>query len=229
MFFLITQLPCIASQTVIQSSKPKLDVTNKHSRLQHDLNTLALMSAQDLSRNGSSNLNLTNNTGEALNVFGVYLYGVASITPGLDCINGIAGGSNSTIDAYMSGLITPIKFAAGQSVPIGQNYLYNMLYAWIYFRVRVGGNVTCSLPGCTWPTDTPQNWCFQLGAISPDAPYTFSDTTANIVPFSWAPAEAGHDYNLISDLSYVWLGPFTCDDKTLTCTTIEPQYQPFPS
>ena len=93
-----------------------------------DVDALSLMTANDISTHGASNLNLTNHTGQALTVYGVYLYGVAFIQPGLDCINGIAAGSNSTIQAYMSGLVTPIHFTAGQSVPIGENYLYNLLY-----------------------------------------------------------------------------------------------------
>ena len=182
LFFLSIHLPCIAVQAVIPPLKQKGDAKNRHSLIQRDLNTLVMMSAQDVSKNGSSNLNLTNNTGEALTVYGAYLYGVAAITPGLDCTNGIAGHSNTAIQPYMTGLVTPIKFTAGQSVPIGQNYLYNMFYTWIYVETIIGGNPVCSLPGCTWTSDTPHNWCFQLGAISPDAPYTNSDIDANIVP-----------------------------------------------
>lgn len=223
LFFLIIHLPCMASQTAIQALKP----------MQDDLNDLVLMTAQDVSTNGSSNLNLTNHTGQALTVYGVYLYGVAAINRGLDCSNGVDG-NNSATPPYMSGLVTPINFTVGQSIPVGQNYLYNMIYAWIYFYIKNGGNVNCLLPGCTWPGDLPLNWCFKLGAISPDAPYTFPDVnTNNIVPFAWQLTypTLGYNYNLIPDNSaaYVWLGPFTCDDKTLTCTTLAPQYQAFPS
>ena len=237
LIFLIIYLPCHASQAVINPLQQKIDLTNKPSLLQDDLNSLVLMTAQDLAKNGSSNLNLTNHTGEALTVYGVYLYGVAFITPGLDCTNGIAGHSNATIQPFMSGLITPIQFTAGQSVPIGQNYLYNMIYTWIYFYTSLPSPLGCSLPGCTWTSDTPHNWCVQLGAISPDAPYTYTDNNSNVMPLGWPPTlidpivDIAYNYNLIPNNSpaYIWLGPFTCDDQTLTCTTPAPQYQPFPS
>lgn len=235
LFFLIIHLPCIASGKVILTPSSQTGSENNNFGSESDLNPLMLMTAQDLSRNGSSNLNLTNNTGEALTVYGVYLYGVASITPVLNCTNGIAGSSNSTIQPFMSGLTTPIEFTIGQSIPIGQNYLYNMIYAWSYFRSSSGGNPGCLLPGCTWTGDTPHNWCLQLGALSPDASYTFAQFNTNVVPFSWAPTNTtspyNFNYNLIPNNSsaYTWAGPFTCDDKTLTCTAFAPQYQPFPS
>ena len=233
LFFLIIHLPGLASKAVLQPLEQHVDSTDNHSPLQYDLNTLILMNARDLF-NGSSNLNLINNTGTDLTVYGVYLYGVAFITPGLDCMNGIVGQTNSTTQAFISGPVTPIQFKVGQSVPIGQNYLYNMLYDWMYFYATIGGTPGCLLPGCTWTGETPHNWCFQLGATSPDTSYTYPITGTNVAPFSWAPSRPPfYAYNLIPnpgpDDAYTWLGPFTCDDKTLTCTTSVPQYQSFSS
>ena len=234
LFFLTIHLPCMASKTAIQPLKQTVDSANNPFLLQQDLNSVALMTAQDLSQNNASNLNLTNNTGERQTVYGVYLYGVAFITPGLDCINGISpGGSNNKIEPYMTGDVTPVTFNAGQSVAIGQNYLYNMLYSWIYFYTTTPGTPGCLLPGCSWPGDTPQNWCFQLGAVAPDASNTSQFQRTKVAPYSWLVTRTlspAYNYNLIADLSpaYIWLGPFTCDDQTLTCTTPVPQFQPFP-
>ena len=236
LFFLIASLPCPASNTAMQQP---VDSIAPPSHIEQDLNTFALMTAQDLSKNDTSNLNLTNKSGVDLTVYGVYLYGVAFITPGLDCINGIVATPNNTTQNFMSGGATPIEIKNGQSIAIGQNYLYNMIYNWIYFDTSFGGQPGCLLPGCTWTNETPHNWCFKLGAISPNAPYTYTaDTASNamVVPFSWAPNSLdvigipNYAYDLIPSAgdAYVWLGPFTCDDQTLTCTTPTPQYQPFP-
>jgi hypothetical protein len=200
-----------------------------------DINALSLMTAYDLSNKvASSNLNLTNKTGSALTVYGLYIYGIAWINPGENCTNGIMPGQNSVQNSYMAGTITaPIPIAADQSVPIGQNYLYNMVYTWVYWYSINGGTPPCKLPGCTWTGDTgPFNWCFQLGSESPQASYTSSPYPANVTPFSW-PTDSlidNYAYDLIPNVNnYSWLGPFTCNDKTLTCTATTPQSQAFQS
>jgi len=108
-----------------------------------------------------------------------------------------------------------------------------MLYNWIYWRSANASAPICSLPGCTWVTDNQKyNWCFRVGAISPDASYTGSPYLANVAPFAW-PTDYPYDYayDLIPNptTAYQWLGPFICDDQTLTCSTPLPQDQAFPS
>ncbi|MFA6302845.1 MAG: hypothetical protein WC627_06905 [Legionella sp.] len=218
LLFLIIYLPCNASET---------------GSLKQDPNALNLMTAFDLSNKmASSNLNLTNKSGQAVTVYGVYLYAVAWINPGESCTDDVITGGNSNFGQYMAGtIVSPISFAEDQSVPIGQNYLYNMLYTWIYFGSFNGFGFSCALPGCSWPGDTgPYNWCFKLGSESPKALYTFSPFLANVTPFSW-PTDSIFDnyaYDLNPNVNnYNWLGPFTCDDKTVTCAAATPQFQAF--
>jgi hypothetical protein len=220
LLLLLIHLPCQAS---------------KIAPLKQDINALNLMTAYDLSSKvASSNLNLTNKTGQALTVYGIYLYAVAWVNPGENCTDDTITGGNSNSGQYMAGTIaSPISLAAGQSVSIGQNYLYNMMYTWIYFGSFNGFGFSCALPGCTWPGDTGSyNWCLQLGSESPQAPYTSSPYPANITPFAW-PTDSTFDnyaYDLIPNVdNYRWLGPFTCNDKTLTCTAATAQSQAFQS
>ncbi len=221
---LILLLPGIVSATIALNHRK-------------DLNALAFMSGHDLANNSVSNINLTNKTGAPITVYGIYLYGVATISPDLNCQNGIEDqGQNYTQNPFMAGtVIEPIAFTIGQSIAIGQNYLYNMIYNWIYWRKSIGGDAGCLLPGCSWSTDTNQiNWCFQVGTISPNSSYTSTSYPSNVVPFSWITSwpinnlQYQYNYDLIPNtVDYVWIGPFTCDDKTLTCVTQTPQYQPF--
>jgi hypothetical protein len=218
LLFIIIHLPCKASET---------------GSLKQDLNALHLMTAYDLSsKAASSNLNLTNQSGQALTVYGVYLYAVAWINPGENCTDGTITGGNSNFGQYMAGtIVSPIALEDGQSASIGQNYLYNMMYTWMYFGSFNGYGFSCALPGCTWPGDTgPYNWCLKLGAESPRSLYTFSPYLANVTPFSW-PTDSlvdNYTYDLNPNVNnYSWLGPFTCNDKTVTCTAATPQFQAF--
>jgi hypothetical protein len=200
-----------------------------------NINALSLMTADDLSNQvASSNLNLTNQTGRTVTVNGVYLYAVAWINPGENCTDDTITGGNSNSGQYMAGtIISPISLAANQSVSIGQNYLYNMMYTWIYFGSLNGFGFSCALPGCTWPGDTGHyNWCFKLGAESPQSTYTHSPYLAKVTPFSWPTDSAPEFYNYAYDLipntdHYKWAGPFTCNDVTLTCSATTPQSQAF--
>jgi hypothetical protein len=241
---IIINSPCIATSQI----PPSIEVMNNPPILQQDLNEVTLMSAYDLSSNGSSNLNLTNNTGAPLTVYGLYLRGVAFITPGLDCQTGVSGGNNQTGDNTTGAIALPVSFAVGQSIPIGQNYLYNMIYNWIYWRDTPGeggGLKVCALPGCSWPGDIsppgpgtgPGNWCLQVGGLSAEAPYNMNQQKhgVNVVPYIFpasgttTPGGDTYSYDLIPTTSnYIWLGPFTCSDKTLTCSTPTPQFQAFP-
>ena len=237
---LIVHLPCIASKTPAMLLDQKVDAISNDSFLSQNLNTLSLMTSSDLSSNRSSNLNLTNNTGQALTVYGVHFYGVSWILPGQDCINGIIqSGGNFNQQSGMEGtVVTPIPFAVGQSIPIGENYLYNMIYNWIFWRYASNNHsIPCFLPGCSWAGDPgPFNWCLQVGITSPDSYYTGSPYKSNTAPFAWPPnlnsnGDGGnYSYDLIPNFSnFVWLGPFTCSDQTLTCSTPIPLYQSFPA
>lgn len=226
------------------------------SNLQQQLNAVSLMTSQDLTNNQPSNLNLTNHTGQVITVYGLYLYGVAFITPGADCTVGSGDshgvkplGQNYSINESMvGGGATPVSFGIGQSIPIGQNYLYNMLYNYLYWRVAPNGlnsPAICALPGCSWSTDintsppNQYNWCFKLGALSLDASYTenTASPTSNVPPYAWPTtfqtdpdSPPIYTYDLIpSTYDYQWIGPFTCNDRTLTCSTPVPQYQSFQS
>jgi hypothetical protein len=46
-----------------------------------------------------------------------------------------------------------------------------------------------------------------------------------------SPNGSGYAYDLIPNPNnaYKWLGPFTCNDQTLTCSTPVPNYQAVPS
>ena len=216
---LIVHLPCMASEIALGP-------------LKQDVNELSLMTAYDLSNSAaSSNLNLTNNAGQALTVFGIYVYGIAWINPGEDCTTGVFSGNSMQYQGMAGAIASPIPLAVGQSVPIGQNYLYNMVYTWFYWWARIGSTPPCELPGCTWTTDTqPYNWCLQIGAASPQSSYTYSPSLANVPPFAWPTDSSGNNYayDLIPNTTaYTWLGPFTCSDTTLTCSTAVPQFQSF--
>lgn len=218
LFTLILQLPCVAFS------------------LPENINAGPLMTTQDAANNSVSNLNLTNHTGTSLVVYGVYLYGVASIEPTLNCQTDV-NQNNGTQNQFMAGTaVAPVPFAAGQSIAIGQNYLYNMIYNWIYWWETQNGDPACKLPGCTWPGDNNTVWCLQVGAISPNSYYTSSPYQTNVVPFSWATTSIvdAYNYDLIpydpnipndQDRVYSWIGPVTCNDQTLTCSTPAPQYQ----
>ena len=181
---------------------------------QQELNAMTLMTAQDAANNAPSNLILKNNSGQAMTVDGLFLYGVAFITPGQNCQNGIQSLGQNYIEnqGMQGGISTPIPMNAGQSIPIGQNYLYNMLYTWLYWEVQIGSPAICALPGCSWSTDTTKyNWCFQVGAQSPTASYTYTDYRSNTLPYAWPTINLANHYNydLIQNVnSYVWLAVY---------------------
>ena len=108
-----------------------------------------------------------------------------------------------------------------------------ILYTYLYWaKGGGGGQVPCSLPGCSWSTDdtTQKNSCFKLGAISPNASSVNPDS--NVAPYAW-PTDPDttpfhYVYALIPNVAdYTWLGPFTCNDQTLTYSAPTPQTQSF--
>lgn len=190
-------------------------------------NLLGFMTPQDiLSKSAISNINLQNNSNSAVTVYGLYVRQFSFVNPGDTCAHATVmyptalANENTTGGAFLM----PTVINAHNSVVVGNNYLYNMIYEAIYY-LSIIGTTKCLLPGCTWPTDTTTyNWCIYLGAL---APVTTSDGyTANVPPEAYAASNGlVYDYNLVSN--YIYLGPISCDDQTLSCTVVTQQTQSF--
>ena len=205
-----------------------------------------LMSARDVVGRSFSNITIQNKTGAPITVYGLYInqlgYNQAAncvsatalypinVNPDISNPSNLAGGA----------FVTPISFMTNQKLPIGQNYLYNMLYTAIYYNNQLP-NCThdttsappdvcspCTLPGCTWFTDIniypAENWCIYLGVLSPAKNNTAS--ASNVPPYGYAVRGAGYNYDLVTQYNYI--GPITCDDRTLTCSVATTQNVPFP-
>lgn len=200
----------------------------------NDPNAYALMTARDMKANALSNITLINQTAQPITTYGLFIATFDS-NDCSSCTGSIIGGDN------MGGSVTsPVTFNVNQSVPIGQNYLYNMIYNGIYFiRTNVGSS-PCSLPGCSWPGDTTTlRWCVSINAVSLDSNYTHSNFTngsnppANAPPYAAGTTSSGFDYKypLINPNTLgtgnACLGPITCNDQTLTCTVSTPQSESF--
>lgn len=187
-------------------------------------NSNEFMSSRDLLTSESpSNISLQNNRSSAVTVYGLYVRQYARVTPGQSCNSAIVSypaSNNITGGSF----VMPTVIASGGRAAVGSNYLYNMIYEAIYYLSIIGSPV-CSLPGCTWGSDTTQyNWCIYLGALAPVS--TSAGYTANVPPSSDMASSAGlYNYNLISNYNY--LGPISCDDRTLTCSTANQQTQSF--
>ncbi len=102
-----------------------------------------------------------------------------------------------------------------------------MIYQTIYYEniIIPSSPPGCALPGCTWGSDTTKyNWCIYLGALAPMS--TSPGYTANVPPSTDVASSSGvYNYNLVS--SYRYLGPISCDDRTLSCTVTSQQTQSF--
>lgn len=182
------------------------------------------MTSRDLMRQDTlSNLSLRNNRNTAANVYGLYIRQYAYVTPGATCASATSiFTGNVTAGAYVS----PVTINAGKSVAIGSNYLYNMILSAIYYEniIIPSSPPGCALPGCTWGTDsTKYDWCIFLGALAPVA--NSSSYTSTVPPATDTASGAGYNYNLVS--SYSYLGPISCSDQTLSCTSATQQVQDF--
>ena len=187
-----------------------------------------LMSVQDIQQHALSNINLTNGTGNAISTYGI------AITSYDDnnyyCSGGIISGDNAL--GYVASVV---QFKANQTLAIGQNYLYNLIYNGIYTIVNSAGSSPCQLPGCSWPLDNPTNWYIKINILSLDSNYTSSTYThipyppSNAIPMGEATSSIAYHYNyqLVDDAQQVCIGPISCDDQSLNCWVSTPQNQIF--
>jgi hypothetical protein len=172
-----------------------------------------------------SNLSLQNNRTSTTTVYGLYVRQYAYVLPGQSCDAATPfypASDNIIVGAY----VTPIAISPGKQAVVGSNYLYNMIYQAIYYvDISSVSPIKCSLPGCTWGSDSSlYNWCIYLGALAPVS--TSADYTASVPPVTELASSSGlYNYNLISNYSY--LGPITCNDETLTCVNASQQSQAF--
>lgn len=202
-----------------------------------DPNTYALMTARDMAVGGSSNISITNNTSQPITVSGLFIASY-DINDCSACFGSVVSGDN-----VGGAVITPATFKTNQSIPIGQNYLYNMLYNGIYYIRTTVGSSPCNLPGCSWPGDDPgvRGWCITINVISPNSGYTYSNYTNGSNPPANSPTYGAsgssipynYNYDLIDPSTLgagnACLGPITCNDKTLTCKVSTPQSESFQS
>jgi hypothetical protein len=192
-----------------------------------DTDSHEFMTPLDLLNNAaSSGINLHNNRNSAATVYGLYVRQYAYVTPGSSCSNAtIIYPSSSNVTA--GSFVSPTVINAGKSAAIGSNYLYNMIYQTIYYEniIIPSSPPGCALPGCSWGSDTATyNWCIYLGALAPVA--TSTGYTANVPPSTDAASSSSlYDYNLVNN--YVYLGPISCNDQTLSCTVANQQTQSF--
>ena len=187
-----------------------------------DADSTSFMSTRDILHNlSSANIFLQNNRNTNLTVYGLYVSQYAYVSPGQSCDSATIIFTGNTTAGSVA---TPVQINAGKSVPVGSNYLYNMILSAIYYEniIIPSAPPGCALPGCTWGSDTLKyNWCIYLGALAPVA--NSASYTSNISPAAEPASGGGYNYDLIS--SYVYLGPISCNDQTLTCTVASSQTQ----
>lgn len=195
----------------------------------------ALMSASDIQNSTLSNISISNQTGNKVTVSGLFIASF-DINDCSACFGSIVAGDN-----LGGAVVTPLTFNANQTLPIGQNYLYNMLYNGIYYIKNTVGSSPCSLPGCSWPGDDQniQGWCITINVISPNSNYTYSNYTNGANPPANTPAYSNAGNSIPFDYKYdlidpstlgagnACLGLITCNDKTLTCKVAAAQNQSF--
>lgn len=189
-------------------------------------NFSGFLTSRDLLNNNESfsNISLQNNQDSVVTIYGLYVLQYAYVTPGQSC-NTATIIYPRTDNIAAGAFVTPVTVNPGNTAAVGGNYLYNMLYQAIYYEniIIPSSPPGCALPGCTWGNDTTQyNWCIYLGAIAPVL--TSADYTANVPPSTELVSSSGlYNYNLISN--YVYLGPISCNDRTLSCSTDSQQTQ----
>jgi len=209
-------------------------MTNTHAE-HKDLNAYALMTARDMQGPGLSNITITNGTASPTSVSALFIASF-DVNDCSSCFGGVVSGDN------LGGAVASrFTFKTNQSIPIGQNFLYNMIYNGIFYIKNTVGSSPCSLPGCSWPGDDTnvKGWCITINVVSPNSSYTYSHYTNGSNPPSDVPAysNAGNStpydykYDLINPNTLgtggACLGPITCDDKKLTCRVATAQNESF--
>jgi len=191
-------------------------------------NPSEFMTPRDLLSNdaAASNINLQNNRNLAATVYGLYVRQFSYVLPGNTCDQATVIYA-STQNTAAGSVVMPTTISAGRSAAVGSNYLYNMIYQAMYY-VNIlfpSSPPGCALPGCTWGSDsTIYNWCVYLGALAPNNIST--SYTSNVPPSTDSVSSASvYNYDLVN--SYVYLGPISCNDQTLTCTAANQQTQSF--
>lgn len=201
----------------------------------NDPSAYALMTARDMKESNLSNVTITNHTGQPITASGLFIASF-DINDCSACYGSVVSGDN-----LGGSVVSPVTFKVGQAVPIGQNYLYNMLYNGIYYIRNTAGSSPCALPGCSWPGDDPNvhGWCITINIVSLDSNYTHSAYTngsnppANAPPYSAAGVSVPFDYkyDLIDPSTLgtgsACIGPITCNDKTLNCKVSAAQNESF--
>lgn len=198
-------------------------------------NEYAYMTARDMKNLELSNISITNHTGSPITVSGLFIASF-DVNDCSSCFGSVVSGDN-----LGGAVMSPVNFKANQSIPIGQNYLYNMIYNGIYYIKNTVGSSPCSLPGCSWPGDDQniKGWCININAVSLNSNYTYSHYTNGLNPPASAPAYSNsgnsipfnYKYDLIDPNTLgtggACLGLITCNDKTLTCKVATAQSQSF--
>lgn len=196
---------------------------------------MSLMTAHDVQANTVSNITITNNAAQSIVSSGLFIASF-DINDCSSCFGSVVSGDNAG-----GAVLAPVTFKANQVVPIGQNYLYNMIYNGIYYIKNTVGSSPCSLPGCSWPGDDPnvRGWCVTINATSRSSSYTYSNYTNGTNPPANAPAYSAagnsppfdYKYDLINPNTLgtgeACLGPIVCNDKTLTCSVSTAQNESF--
>ncbi len=211
-------------------------ITSVHAQ-SNNPDAYALMTSQDFRNDALSNVTITNKTGAPVTVGGLFI-ATFDTTNTDDC--SACYGSVTSGDNLGGAMVSPVRISANQTTPIGQNYLYNMIFNGIYYIRNTAGSSSCNLPGCSWPLDDSSlKWCVSINAASLDSGYTSNPTYKNGANPAAVPAysEAGNStaYNYQYDLidpntlgnGSACIGPITCNDKTLTCSTSTPQNESF--
>jgi hypothetical protein len=195
----------------------------------------SLMTLRDVQQNSQSNITITNGTSQTITSYGLFIASF-DVNDCSSCFGGVVSGDN-----VGGAMVQPITFKAGQSLAVGQNFLYNLLYNGIYYIKNTAGSSPCSLPGCSWPGDDTNvhGWCISINALSAHSSYTSSSYQNGSHPPANVPAYAAagnstpfnYKYDLINPSTLgsggVCLGPITCNDKTLTCKVGSAQSESF--
>lgn len=192
-------------------------------------NTGFLTPKDILSTQNTSNIKLKNNGKNAV-VYGIYIKQLSYVLPGQSCDSASIIYPDpmypSSQNVAAGSIVMPVTIKANSAAPIGGNYLYNMIYGanfYVYMLIP-SSPPGCALPGCTWGSDSNiYNWCIYLGALAPVS--VTSGYTSNVPPSTQAISGAGYNYNVINN--YVTLGPISCNDQTLTCSSSTIQSQLF--